>query len=253
MSIDTPKTGPQSEKPERRFDDTASRKKQNGPRLDVVPQTTRRLSLRMMQVVIAEESLPAKLTLNPDAPMSDDDFYAFCMANPDARFERTAQGEIVIVPPAGGESDHRGTEASGELRQWAKRDGRGKTFGSSIAFLLPNGATLSPDAAWVSKERLSRLTREKRRKFLPVCPEFVIEVMSPSDRLPAAQRKMEDWIANGAELGWLIDGDNRTAYVYRAGRSAPEVFTGVAELRGEGPVAGLVMEMRDIWAGLDLD
>jgi Uma2 family endonuclease len=203
-----------------------------------------------MQVVLPENSLPAKLALNPDAPMSDDDYYAFCVANGNLRFERTAQGEIVIVPPAGGESDYQCLDVATQLNGWAKRDGRGKAFGASAEFMLPTRAALSPGAAWVSNEKLSRLSREQRRKFPPVCPEFVVEVMSPSDRLKAAQAKMDDWIAGGVEVGWLIHPDRRTIYIYRAGQAEPEKLEDVSAVKGEGPIAGFELDLKDIWAGL---
>src|SRR5580658_6410957 len=144
---------------------------------------------RAMQVVLPEQALPAKLTLNPELRMSDDDYFEFCMANPNASFERTAQGEIVIVPPAGIESSYRSGDVASQLIAWAKRDGRGRAFDASAEFILPTGAALSPDAAWVSNARISGLSKQQRRKFPPVCPEFVVEVMSPSDRLKSAMKK----------------------------------------------------------------
>ncbi|HXP83296.1 MAG TPA: Uma2 family endonuclease [Bryobacteraceae bacterium] len=203
-----------------------------------------------MQVVLPEQALPAKLTLNPDLRMSDDEYYDFCMANADVRFERTAQGEILIVPPAGPESDYQTLEVASQLRNWAKLDGQGKSFGPSVEFILPTGAAYSPDAAWVSNERLSQFTKQQKRKFLRLCPEFVVEVMSPTDRLKTAQDKMNDWMINGTQLGWLIDGDNQTIYVYRAGQSGVEKHVGVMTLPGEGPVAGFELNLTDIWAGL---
>jgi len=153
-----------------------------------------------MNVVLLEKALPARLTLNPELCLNDEEYYAFCVANPELRLERSAQGEIIIVPPAGLESDFQSVEVVAQLRDWARRDRRGKSFGSSAEFILPTGAALLPDAAWVSNERLARLSKEQRRKFPPVCPEFVVEVMSPSDRLPAAKEKMQDWIRGGVEL-----------------------------------------------------
>jgi len=203
-----------------------------------------------MQVVLPDQALPAKLTLNPKLRMNDDEYYAFCMANRDLRLERTAQGEIIIVPPAGGESDYQSLEVAGQLREWSKRDGRGKASGTSVEFILPTGAALSPDAAWVSNSRISKLSREQRRKFPPVCPEFVVEVMSPSDRLRTAKEKMEEWMRGGAELGWLIHGDHKTVYIYRAGQKEAEKRTGITKLLGEGPVAGFELDLTDIWAGL---
>lgn len=202
------------------------------------------------RVVLPEEALPAKLELNPDWRMSDDEYFEFCMANPDVRFERTEEGEILIVPLAGLESNYREHDAATQLRNWAKRDGHGKGFGATAEFILPTGAALSPDAAWVSNERLAQVPKPKLRQFLPLCPEFVIEVMSPSDRLHAAQKKMESWMRGGVDLGWLIDGDNRKVYIYRAGSAIPEIRADIAELAAEGPLEGFVLDLRDIWAGL---
>jgi Uma2 family endonuclease len=203
-----------------------------------------------MRVVLPEHALPAKLTLNPELRMNDDDYYEFCMENPDVWFERTEQGEIIIVPPVGAESDYRSLEVGAQLLTWAKRDGRGRAFGASVEFILPTGAALSPDAAWVSNKRLAQLSKEQLRKFPPVCPEFVVEVMSPSDRLRAAREKMETWIRGGVELGWLIHGDEKTVFIYRAGRSDAEQRTGITILSGEGPVSGFELDLTDVWAGL---
>lgn len=200
-----------------------------------------------MQLVFTEQELPA--TFNPGRRMTDDEYYDFCMANPDLHLERTAEGEIVIVPPAGGESDFQSTEVIIQLGGWAKTDGRGRTFGMSSMFILPTGAAFSPDAAWVSHERLAKMPKEQRRRFMPVCPQFVVEVMSPSDRIPKAKAKMEEWLRGGVELAWLIDGDASTVYIYRAGRDV-EKCTGITTLAGEGSIAGFTLDLTEIWAGL---
>jgi Uma2 family endonuclease len=115
--------------------------------------------------------------------------------------------------------------------------------------MLPDGSARSPDAAWVSNKSLRRLTWQQRKQFPRLCPEFVVEVMSPSDRLKPAKAKMEFWIANGAQLGWLIDGDRETVYVYRP-RHPVQVRRGIQQLEGEGPVKGFVLQLRSIWKGL---
>jgi Uma2 family endonuclease len=201
--------------------------------------------------VIALPALAAPVRLHFDGAsrLSDKDYLAFCQANPDLRVERTAEGEIVIVPPAGYESSYRNNKVSAQLERWAEKDGRGTASDSSAGFLLPDGSAMSPDAAWVSNESLSKLTREQRREFPPLCPEFVVEVMSPGDRLKRAKAKMEAWIANGAQLGWLIDGDSETVYVYRPDQPAA-THRHVSKIAGEGPVRGFTLQLRGIWKGL---
>ena len=202
-----------------------------------------------MQIALPDLNTPATLILDREHRRTDEAYFAFCAANPELHVERTREGEIVIGPPAGMESDFRTLEAGGILREWAKRDGRGKAFGSSVQFLLPDGSGMSPDAAWVSNERLAALSKGELRQFARLVPEFVIEIMSPSDRLEAALRKMRLWAANGVELGWLIDGDNRCVYVYR-GTAEPRLVSDGESIAGEGPVEGFVLPLGDIWAGL---
>jgi Uma2 family endonuclease len=202
-----------------------------------------------MQIALPELNAPATLVLDREDRLTDGEYWAFCVANPDLNIERTAEGDIVIVPPPGGESDFRNVSVILALGQWARMDGRGKAFGPSVHFLLPDGSGRSPDAAWVSNDRLSRLSKQKRREFLPLVPEFVVEVLSPSDRLKAAQKKMRLWAANGVELGWLIDGDARRVYVY-CGNSEPRVLSDAESIAGEGPVEGFVLQLGEIWEGL---
>jgi len=201
------------------------------------------------QLVLHNVRAPVRLSVNGQLK-TDDAFYKFCVANPDLRLERSPEGDVIVMPPAGGESDYRCVDASTQLRLWSKKNGRGKAFGSSVEFFLPSGAAYSPDAAWVSNKQLSRFTKEQLRKFLPLSPEFVIEVMSPSDRLKAAQKKMQAWLAEGVDLAWLIDADHKTLYIYRAGATQPEKRTGITKVAAEGPVKGFVLNLKDIWAGL---
>jgi Uma2 family endonuclease len=202
-----------------------------------------------MQVALPELHAPVTLILDREQRLSDEEYLAFCEANPDLRLERTSRGEIIIVPPAGGESDYRCVEVAGQIREWSRNSRRGKAFGSSVEFILPDGAAFSPDAAWVSNERLASLSKAERKQFLRVVPEFIVKVMSPSDRLGTAREKMLEWIANGVDLGWLIDGDTRSVYVYRRGE-APRQFSGIDSLAGEGSVEGFALDLAAIWEGL---
>ena len=202
-----------------------------------------------MQVVALPELVPVTLSDYSGEKFSDAAYLAFCRANPNLRVERTAEGEILIVPPAGFESSNRNTKVTAQLDKWAEKDGRGIVSDSSAQFMLADGSALSPDAAWVSNVSLRSLSRQKRKEFLPLCPEFVVEVMSPSDRLKQAKAKMEQWIANGAQLAWLIDGDAQTVYVYRKGHAA-KTHRGIAKLAGEGPLEGFVLQLAAIWKGL---
>ncbi len=202
-----------------------------------------------MRTIEIPEREEVSLVFNYGEGLSLDQYLAFCRANPGLRCERTAEGEVVIVPPVGGEGSFRSMKAAAQLDVWAERDGRGRAFDSSVEFLLPDGSALSPDASWVSNESLHRLSLQQRREFLRLTPEFVIEVMSPSDRLKAAKAKMEVWISNGVELAWLIDADRETVYVYRRGRG-PSTRRGIKELSGEGSLKGFTLNLGTIWRGL---
>jgi Uma2 family endonuclease len=206
-----------------------------------------------MQIALPDLNAPATLIIDREHRLTDDEYFAFCASNPDLNVERMPEGEIVIVPPAGVESDFRSGEAYGVLREWTIKDGRGRALSSSAQFLLPDGSGLSPDAAWVSKERLASVPKRELKQFPHLVPEFVIEVMSPGDRLAAAKKKMRSWVENGVDLGWLIDGDNRRVYVYRRtdpDTTEPRVVTNADSIAGEGPVEGFVLPLGEIWAGL---
>jgi Uma2 family endonuclease len=182
--------------------------------------------------------------------LSDDEYFAFCQDFSDLRLERTADREIRVMAWEGGESAYRVTEAGCQLFNWAVENGCGKGFGTTVQFLLPDGSAFSPDAAWVSNARLAPLTKKQRRELLPVVPEFVMEVLSPGDRRASVQRKMNAWIANGVDMAWLIDGDNRTVHDYRR-NSETRVYSGMDNLlAADGPVRGFVLELQHIWHGL---
>ena len=166
---------------------------------------------------MSAESTAVLLRLPPDLHLTDDQLYELCRLNRELRIERTARGGLVIMAPAGGDTSDKNAEITMQLRLWAKRDGTGRTFDSSGGFVLPNGATRSPDASWVRHDRLAALTAEERAKFLPLCPDFVVELRSLTDGLSALQDKMREYMENGAQLGWLIDPVAGQVFVYRPG------------------------------------
>jgi len=188
----------------------------------------------------------AILRLAPAIAMTDDQFFALCQQNRDLRLERTAQGDIIVMPPTGFETGNRNTSITGQLYNWTTKDGTGVACDSSTGFKLPNGADRSPDAAWVLRERLAGFTPEQKQKFLPLCPDFVIELRSPSDRLEDVQAKMEEYIENGARLGWLIDPQEKCVHVYRPDLMS-QVLQAVEKVSGEGELPGFVLDLRDIW------
>jgi Uma2 family endonuclease len=202
-----------------------------------------------LQIVLNDIETQVPLHLRPVRRMSDDELFDFCVANPSLRIERTAEGEILVMAPTGLETANRNMDLSAQLQRWAKRDGRGKAFDSNAEFILPDGAALSPDASWVLNSRLNALTREQKRKFPPLCPDFVVELTSPADRLPQVKKKMAEWMKNGAQLGWLIDADHKTVYIFRPDQP-PEQLVAPSNISGEGPVAGFKLELDDIFAGL---
>jgi Uma2 family endonuclease len=200
-----------------------------------------------MQILVEESERP--MAIQWERGMTDDEYFQFCADNPDVRIERSAEGDILIMPPVGGESGFRNSELTVQLGTWARKDGRGRAFDSSVEYFLPSGAAYSPDASWVLRSRLDKLTREEKRKFPRLCPDFVVELRSPSDRLAKLKAKMREWIENGAQLGWLLDPDHRTVYVYRPGRE-PEQLVNPERIAGEGPVAEFVLVLAEIWAEL---
>jgi Uma2 family endonuclease len=153
------------------------------------------------------------------------------------------------MAPAGSEAGYQSGEIFGQLRDWARRDGSGIAFDSSAGFRLPNGAIRSADCAWVRKDILATFSKEDKRKFLPLSPDFVIEVISPSDDLTDTRNKMREWMEQGSQLGWLIDPGSQTVEIYRTGQ-ATERLQGVQSCQADGPVKGFVLELADVWAGL---
>ena len=196
-----------------------------------------------MAFLIDESFLPAILTAHP---MTDEEFAKFCSEHPDLLFEMTAEGELLVMAPTFSFSGARNSEILGQLHKWAKADARGLSFDSSTGYVLPNGARRSPDASWISKAAIQQLSTKNFHGFWHLCPAFVIELKSESDRLPVLRKKMQEWVANGAELGWLIDPQARSVEIYKS-NSDPRLLTEVESATGEGPIAGFVLELAPVW------
>jgi Uma2 family endonuclease len=201
-----------------------------------------------MKLVLDDVEDVAPVVLHPP-PMDDDEYYDFCQQFEGLRVERMADGCVVIMAPTGYESSDRNSDINSQLRDWAKRDGRGRVSDSNGEFILPDGSAFAPDAAWTSWERINQLSSKQKKKFPRLVPEFIIELMSPSDRRAQLRRKMQLWIDNGVLLGWFIDPDRRTVTIYRP-RAEPEVLENPERVIGDGPIDGFVLDLKDIWAGL---
>ncbi|NJM77907.1 MAG: Uma2 family endonuclease [Acaryochloridaceae cyanobacterium RU_4_10] len=174
--------------------------------------------------------------------LTHEQFYELCMANKDVAMERSPEGELIIVSPVGGESGKREAHYIVKLGMWNEQTGLGEVFSSSTVFKLPGGGDRSPDVAWVKLERWNTLTPEQQRKFPPICPDFVIELRSESDRLKPLQDKMQEYLASGLRLGWLINPQDCTVEIYRTGQ-AVEVMQLPATVSGEDVLPGFVLEI----------
>jgi Uma2 family endonuclease len=186
------------------------------------------------------------LNLRPVLELTDEQFEQLAVANRDLRLERTAKGELIIMPPTGGGTGKRNAKLNQQLSNWTDLDGTGLNFDSSTAFRLPNGATRSPDASWISQSRWSSLTLEQQERFPPICPDFVVELRSRTDGLKDLQNKMQEYLENGAQLGWLIDPQTKQVEIYRVGRS-PEVLQSPMQLSGENILTGFTLDLKPIF------
>ena len=187
--------------------------------------------------------LPGELTLH----VTQQQFETLAIANRDLKLERTAAGELIVNLPTGGESGKRNLSISTQLGNWYEaHEGLGEAFDSSTGFKLPNGADRSPDASWVSRDRWQSLSPQQRKGFVPLCPDFVVELRSESERLSRLQAKMQEYIENGTKLGWLIDPQNQQVEIYRAGKDV-EILTKPSQLSGEDILPGFILRLKRIW------
>jgi len=190
---------------------------------------------------------PVVLQLGPVShKMNDHEFFEFCQLNRDWRIEQTSDGELIIMPPTGTVTGNMSFSLAGDFAAWVKADGTGLGFDSSTGFTLPNRAKRSPDLAWVRRERWDALTPQERQEFAPLCPDFVVELRSLSDTLRTLQAKMEEYMANGAALGWLIDPIEKKVYVYRPATEAC-CLDHPATVSGDPVLPGFVLELHRLW------
>ena len=201
-----------------------------------------------MRLVVEQfETFAGVVLQSASTPLNDVDFLELCAKYPDYRIETTAEGDIVIMPPAHPRTGQRNAAITHQLYAWSEQDGRGEAFDSSSGFFLRNGARRSPDSAWVSRDRLRDAHSDAA--MWHVTPEFVVELRSASDRVATLRAKMREWIANGVIVAWLIIPETRVVEIYRSGGSV-ETLTDVSEVAGEGPVHGFVLKLDRIWRGI---
>lgn len=186
------------------------------------------------------------LNLNPIIKLTDDQFFQLCQENENIRLERTAKGELIIMSPAGGETSNSNAGLTAQIWIWNQQNRLGKVFDSSGGFKLPNGANRAPDACWVKLERWNALTPEQQKKFPPICPDFVVELMSPSDSLKETQDKMREYQDNGAVLGWLINRKSRQVEIYRPNQEV-QLLESPATVSGEDVLPGFILNLESIW------
>lgn len=204
------------------------------------------MELATRSAVVALPSLALPLRIRPAAPVSDEALWELTRANRDLRIERTAEGDIVVMPPTGGKTGRRNAALVVAIGAWATKDGGGIVFDSSTGFRLPNGAERSPDVAWIRKERWNALSDAQQERFPPLCPDLVVELRSPSDDLDELHDKMREYIGNGAELGWLLDPTSKTVWVYERER-APRRLEQPAAISGDPLLRGLVLDLAPVW------
>lgn len=187
------------------------------------------------------------ITLNLDAiSLTEEQFFQLCSHNRDLRFERNANGDLIIMPPTGGETGNRNAYLTQQVMNWSDSDGTGLVFDSSTGFRLPNNANRSPDVAWLPLERWNALTAAQKQRFIPLCPDFVIELRSPTDTATALRQKMAEYLDNGTRLGWLIDPIAGEAAIYRPNAEI-EILNRPSNLSGEDVLPGFVLNLARIW------
>jgi Uma2 family endonuclease len=204
------------------------------------------MNLAVHSRIVALPRIHLPLRIRPSVAVSDEDLWELSRANRDLRIERSAEGEIIVMSPTGGKTGRRNAALLIAIGAWAAQDGTGVVFDSSTGFRLPNGAERSPDVAWVRRDRWDSLTEAQQERFPPLCPDFVVELRSPSDDIDDLHAKMREYVQNGSLLGWLVDPTSRRVWIYRAG-CEPMLLDQPAVLSGEPALTGLVVELASVW------
>ncbi|MBL1178866.1 Uma2 family endonuclease [Pantanalinema sp. GBBB05] len=186
------------------------------------------------------------INLNPIITLTDEQFYQLCQVNPELKFERTANGELMIMSPTGGETGNYNVEIATDVALWNRQTQQGITFDSSTGFKLPNGADRSPDVAWIRRDRWNTLTPAQKKRFPPICPDFVIELRSATDELQPLQTKMQEYLDNGLQLGWLINPQDQQVEIYRPGQPV-EVLPTPSVLSGNPVLPGFKLHLDWLW------
>ena len=184
--------------------------------------------------------------LDPEMTFSREQFYRLCAKNPELKLERNPDGKLIVMAPTGGETGFRNFRLAGKLFVWNDANGEGAAFDSSTGFSLPDGGDRSPDVSWIPLEKWEALTPEQRRGFLPFCPDFVIELLSPSDTWKLGTEKMEEYQKNGCRLGWLLDPKNKRVGIYRGDRPI-EILEAPEKLFGEDVLVGFELDVKFLW------
>jgi Uma2 family endonuclease len=202
----------------------------------------------MVQTPVSPQVLLLQLPPDLALQVTPEQFAALAVANRDLRLERTATGELIVNPPTGGQCGRRNFDITGQLGRWViANEQLGEAFASSTGFELPNGANRSPDASWVRRDRWDALTREQQESFIPLCPDFVVELRSKSDSLKTTRAKLQEYLDNGAQLGWLIDPQNQRAEIYRPNQEI-ETLDRPDTLSGAPILPGFILNLQRIWA-----
>jgi len=195
-------------------------------------------------MAVATESPTSEVTLH--LPLTDDQFAELCASNPDLRFEYTCTGDLIIMPPTSSDTGERNASLTADFVIWNRATEAGRVFDSSTGFILPSGAKRSPDVSWISHERWDALSDQERQGFARICPDFVLELRSPTDRLSPLQDKMQEYLDNGTRLGWLIDPMDRVVYVYQPGEVV-ERLEAPTEVSGEPVLPGFGLTLATVW------